>query len=99
MKILRPIAVLALILLPIETFCLIIIPEAQTHDLNEAMSEAVCKKYFIIQVALFSCSFIAFFADLFASITSILVATLKENTIGLALLMISFLIPIILYYA
>lgn len=99
MKILRPIAVLALILLLIETFCLIIIPEAPTQELNEAMSEAVYKEYFIIQVTIFSCSFIAFFAGLFALIISILRATLKENAIGLALLLVSFLIPIILYYA
>jgi len=98
MKSLKPIGVLALILLLVETIGLIIMPEA-TNNPADPMTEALYRRYIIIQIVVFTCSFIGFFTGLFSLIVAILKSTLKENALGLALLMFSFLIPIIVYYA
>lgn len=98
MKSLKPIGVLALILLLVEAIGLIMMPETQTNA-AETMSEALYKKYIIIQIVVFTCSFIAFFTGLFSLIVAILKSTLKENALGLSLLLIGFLIPIIVYYS
>lgn len=98
MKFLRPIVILALILLILEVIGLSILPTAEAGD-SETMNEALYKKYFITQIVVFTCSFIAFFTGLFTLIVAILKATLKENALGLLLLFTSFIIPIIVYYA
>ena len=71
MKSLKPIGILALILLLVEAIGLIMMTEA-TANVAETMSESLYQKYIIIQIIVFTCSFIAFFTGLFSLIIAIL---------------------------